>query len=330
MKEVSHILEKHYIDGSINGYIDPRGIVSSGTDIPAEKIVPEPKSVLNPFLSGEDEFTPSRPFSASLQDDDARYLDIIPTFYSEEEELKKKKENRERASRRASHSVEDICRSHIWFYFLTLTIGSDCGIDRYNYDDCYSCCQLFLKNLRRQCPGVCYVLVPEQHHDGAYHFHALIGNCDLSSMLSDSGKKAHRQPVYNFRTGWRYGFSTVTKVRKQGAVGRYIAKYITKEMAVPKGRKRYLASNNLKRTKDILVRRSFPEYDAYVAHEGQVGESHVRHFLSFPDNAILEAIQSGFFTDGVVPDRVRASYVPILGRYVYYYEIYGSEDMLCA
>ena len=103
----------------------------------------------------------------------------------------------------------------------------------------------------------------------------------------------------------------LTIVQKQGAVGRYIGKYITKDMAVPKRKKRYLASNNVKRTADITVKKSIPCF-------------------FYGDASVSEAIRCGFFTDGIVPDRVREVYVPVLDRTVYYYEIYGSEELVCA
>lgn len=311
MKSCWHIQERHYIDGAVKGYIDPYGVVSNDPDLPDVKVACKTTSTeiiktVNPFLAGDDEYTIFHPFSHDLTDN--AYMDCLVPLYSEEECRHNDELNRQRASRRASQAVEDIARSGLWRYFLTLTFSANCGFDRYFYPDCLDALELFCKNLRRRFPGVRYIFVPEQHKDGAFHFHGLIGGCDLSAMLKDSGKKCNHKPIYNLDAGWNYGFSTVSLVQKQGAVGRYISKYITKDMAVPKGKKRYLSSNNLKRSKDIVVKKR----------------------IDFVVSDMLDAIYCGMFTDGIVPDRVRKVYVPVLDRHVYYYEIYGSEGLICA
>lgn len=313
MKNCWHVREKHYIDGSVQGYIDPKGVLMNDPEGPQDVRERKPSRsdkvlVLNPFLAGDDEYTISHPFSNG---NETAYMEYLTPMLSKEIEERRDEQNRKRATRRAVQTVEDISRSHVWRYFVTLTISPDSGLDRYSYEDVLTAVELFLKNLRRRFLGIRYIFVPEQHKDGAFHYHGLIGGCDMSAILTDSGKKRNHKSIYNFSAGWSYGFSTVSIVQKQGAVGRYIGKYITKDMSVPKGKKRYLSSNNVKRTADITVKK--------------------RISCCFSDEASLcEAICSGFFTNGIVPDRIRPVYVAVLDRTVYYYEIYGSEEMICA
>ena len=305
MSDCCHVQIKKYIDGSVSGYLDPRGI---RLGMSHKQVAPSCKEVdINPFLAGDDEYTPEFPYAKDLVD--TPYLCTFEPWINPEDEARKKEENKIRANRRARGNVRDIACSSLWRYFVTLTISPDSGVDRYNYEDCIKCLKLILKNLRNRFPGIRYVFVPEQHEDGAWHFHGLIGGCNLTEMLSDSGHKTRKthMTIYNFHCGWKWGFSNVSMVYKQGAVGRYISKYITKDMVVPDGKQHYFASNNIPRTKDIVE----------------------RYVIDFDCPDVLEVIKSGIFTDGIIPDRVRQVYVPVLGRFVYYFEVFGSEDVLC-
>ena len=81
------------------------------------------------------------------------------------------------------------------------------------------------------------------HKDGALHFHALLSN--FNGRLKDSGKKQSGRTVYNM-TGYRAGFTTAVPIdHNKGAVSNYIKKYITKDMPLIHGRKRYWISQNL-------------------------------------------------------------------------------------
>jgi len=84
--------------------------------------------------------------------------------------------------------------------------------------------------------------VPEQHKSGRWHFHGLISSADdISLGISESNVKG----IYNMH-GFKYGYTTATKVQDTKRVSTYISKYITKEVAdLTVGRHRYIKSNNL-------------------------------------------------------------------------------------
>lgn len=172
------------------------------------------------------------------------------------EQKEKKGESLRVSMTRTKNMIYYLARSNVWDWFVTLTISPDAKIDRYNFKDCSDKVRKWFDNLRqRKALDMFYLIVPERHKDGAYHFHALMGGCD-GLDFKDSGRRTKDgQTVYNL-ANWKYGFSTATAVTDTSRVSSYISKYITKDLcAVTMGKRRYWASNNCQRAsvEDYLV-----------------------------------------------------------------------------
>ena len=75
---------------------------------------------------------------------------------------------------RSVANVSDLIHANKWDYFFTLTLDPK-KVDRYNYDDCCKYIKRFTDILRHKYSSL-YILVPEQHRDGAWHFHGLLAN----------------------------------------------------------------------------------------------------------------------------------------------------------
>lgn len=151
--------------------------------------------------------------------------------------------------KRARQKVYDIARSNSFTHFITLTFDPD-KVDSYDYLDCCSSLLSFTKLLNRR--NSIYVLVPEKHKSGRYHFHGLItlGSLSLhratspydgSFMTDEQGRPIYNLPQYNL------GFSTATEISDPAKTASYLAKYLTKELQVPKGKKCYWASRSCSR-----------------------------------------------------------------------------------
>lgn len=135
-------------------------------------------------------------------------------------------------------------RSNIWEWFVTLTFASE-KVDRYNFDACTKKLQNWLIMCRRLCPDMKYILVPELHKDGAYHFHGLFADCDGLGFVDSGHKDKGGKTIYNIGK-YRLGFTTATKVQSTEKVSKYLTKYITKDLcAATFGKKRYWKSRNL-------------------------------------------------------------------------------------
>lgn len=176
-------------------------------------------------------------------------LPDVPYFFDEEYqrwEQWKEDECSRVALCRAKQNLYHIARSNVWEWFLTLTLNKE-KIERFDYDVIAKKVRKWFNNLKRKAPGLYYVIVPEHHKNGAWHFHGLIGGCE-GLVFDFSGRRDKKgRPVYNL-PDWGYGWSTATEVSSTDCVSAYVCKYITKDfIGVTKGRKRYWVSNNCNR-----------------------------------------------------------------------------------
>lgn len=154
--------------------------------------------------------------------------------------------------------IYDLARANEWNYFITLTFNKR-NVDRYDYGECIKKISNFMDNFKRRnkinCPNFRYLLVHEKHEDGAYHWHGLIYLEDeslLKKALHPIGHKRGGKPiiknglqVYNW-SKYKFGWSTVTRIKNESACCKYILKYISKRTDIDyvKGRRRFMYSSN--------------------------------------------------------------------------------------
>lgn len=139
---------------------------------------------------------------------------------------------------RARTTIHDIVACNTFEYFVTLTVSPEATINRYDYDDCAKHISKWLNNHLTK-----YLLVPEKHKDGAYHFHLL-------ADIPRSKLKRFKGNIFNIKS-YKYGYSTAIPIStgSEAKIANYIRKYITKDLisTVGVGRRRYWASRNLAR-----------------------------------------------------------------------------------
>lgn len=156
-------------------------------------------------------------------------------------------EDRLRSMRRARAKVRRLALANEFQFFVTLTLDKE-RIDRYDPKSIMQKVNRCLDNLVRR-HGLRYILVPEQHKDGAYHFHGFFAGDGLLSV--DSGtidlpsESKPRRPrddaeraawlaagghiVYNLPQ-WPFGFSTaIALYGTYSAAVSYVCKYIGKQ-----------------------------------------------------------------------------------------------------
>lgn len=212
-------------------------------------------SPVNAIYTGESTIEPvyKKPKKRESQKEYNPFTDEVerlPTF-----------EESERSARnslnRTKQNIYKYSRQANWEYFITLTFDG-AKVDRYDFDICMSKAnQWFCNQKKRFAPDIKYLFVPEQHKDGAWHIHGVI--CDIGEMkLTDSGRvaigkksyirtteNANYPTIYNL-SGWRFGYSTATKVKDKHKVATYITKYLTKDLCESTfGKKRYYRSRNI-------------------------------------------------------------------------------------
>lgn len=156
--------------------------------------------------------------------------------------------DRERSLRvsadRSLNMVYKYARANVWEWFFTLTFNPE-KVDSFNYEEVTEKLSKWLNNMRRTCPEMKYMVVPEKHKSGRYHFHGLFANVD-GLRFEDSGHADQDgKTIYNVGN-YSLGFSTATRAQDTGRASSYLSKYISKDLAESTfGRKRYWASRNL-------------------------------------------------------------------------------------
>jgi hypothetical protein len=162
--------------------------------------------------------------------------------------------------KRSKNRIYDISRANNWDWFITLTLNQD-KVDRYDYDDCVNKVRKWFNNMKNRCEtDLKYLLVPEQHKDGAFHFHGLLKDAQGLEFINSGKKDAQGREIYNIGK-YKLGWTTATAVDKQEGVTKYITKYTTKSLTENIfGKRKYLNSRNLnmpKETTQILDNKDF-------------------------------------------------------------------------
>lgn len=123
-----------------------------------------------------------------------------------------------------------------WDHFITITVSS-LLFDRYDLHTIYAALYGFFKYYRKTfAPDFRFLLVPELHKDGAWHFHGLVSGV-VPSHLSKFIPGIHpRDLVDQNYDNWGMlagviGYLSLSEVVDPVLCGFYIAKYITKEHA---------------------------------------------------------------------------------------------------
>lgn len=130
-----------------------------------------------------------------------------------------------RSMRRARANLRRLALSNGFEYFVTLTLDPE-KIDRFNGAAVVRALNTWCDNMVRR-HGLRYILVPELHKDGAFHFHGFMAGSGL--IAEDSGIQWDGRPVYNLPQ-WKLGFTTAQRLYGEysAAVG-YCCKYIGKQ-----------------------------------------------------------------------------------------------------
>lgn len=195
------------------------------------------------------------------------FTEKIQRVYTVEEanaQERKKLDNMARSFRRTRSALYMYARQCNWEYFITLTYSPDKIENRYDFSLCMKKVRKWIDNCKmRKAKDLLYLLVPEQHKDGAWHIHGLL--CNTTGLtFTDSGKRYDGKIVYNL-DDWKLGFSTATKVTDTYKVSNYITKYITKDLcAITPGKQRYFVSKSILKPKIFTALIDPDEVDGFI------------------------------------------------------------------
>lgn len=150
---------------------------------------------------------------------------------------------------RAKSRVRELALCNSWEWFFTLTVAPEKGI-RYNLSEVQRKVSDTFANFNKKYNSkVKYLLVPEQHKDGAWHIHGLLyGVSDNAIDKSPASEKYLHIPYLSSSIG----FNSIDKIKDHNRCASYITKYISKDMTgdnIGKHKRLFWASRGLQSKK---------------------------------------------------------------------------------
>lgn len=169
-------------------------------------------------------------------------------------------ERNSRSLKRTKKNFVELALNNDFDKFGTLTMNSANG-DRYSLSEAKAQFKKAIKGINKKygC-RIRYIVIPERHKDGAWHFHGLFGGIPDEALelfkyrtAPVKIRKRMKDGIQVFRSPdfQKYlGFNDFEPIQNQEAVTRYCTKYITKdimEAEVAKGTQLLLCSQGLTR-----------------------------------------------------------------------------------
>lgn len=125
---------------------------------------------------------------------------------------------------RAKNTIVDIALANDFKYFFTITFSP--FFDRFDLSCCLNSFRITLKKMNRaRGTQIKYLIVPEQHKNGAWHFHGFF-NEDIEKFLylNDYGFLDISFLNHN-------GYCNVQLINHKERIASYITKYVSKNLA---------------------------------------------------------------------------------------------------
>lgn len=145
---------------------------------------------------------------------------------------------------RARSAIREIALCNNWTWFGTFTL-SDVNGDRYDLKKFIREFGVWIGNYNRKFgTKLRYLIIPEQHKNGAWHLHGLLdGVADNSLVVNQYGYMD--MPYY----ANRFGFISLSRIKDPERVASYITKYVTKQTGdnIELGYHSYYCSRGLNR-----------------------------------------------------------------------------------
>lgn len=164
----------------------------------------------------------------SPNEEDLYYME---EFYTPEEEGETTQAARFQSSIiRARSRVRELALCQHWDYFATFTL-SEKKQDRFDLRGFIRDLGNWIRNYRKKYGSqLQYLIIPEQHKNGAWHAHGLLRNVAPESLVKNEHGYMD-MPYYRAR----FGYISLSKVKNHERCASYITKYISKDVTATAG-----------------------------------------------------------------------------------------------
>lgn len=151
---------------------------------------------------------------------------------------------------RSKSKVFELSLCNDWDYFVTLTLDSK-KYDRYNLKKYIKDLSQFIRDQRKSKESdIKYLLIPEQHKDGAWHLHGFMKGIPALDIVSNGNFDKSGNPYVHWLPYFKkFGFMSMGEIQDDIGASFYIRKYISKTMLQNNfelGLHSYYSSNGLK------------------------------------------------------------------------------------
>lgn len=136
---------------------------------------------------------------------------------------------------RAKSMVLQYALCNPWDYFFTGTLDQR-KFNRYGLDAYQEKLSQFIRDMRKAYgTQIQFLLVPEQHQDGAWHIHGLLSGLPPSAVRKFQPPEP-RDLVHSDYLNWpdymnKFGFCSLGQITSPVATAFYITKYVSKELS---------------------------------------------------------------------------------------------------
>lgn len=144
-------------------------------------------------------------------------------------------ESLDRSIARTRREIADIVDCNDFDKFATFTFDPKKHPSCASWDYSKRIMENWLNNTQKNYGSFRYLLVPERQSNGNIHFHALLGGFTGKFYATNiRGKGAKQRQCYKI-TSWENsnGFADMEDIGNKSATGKYIGKYITKDITFP-------------------------------------------------------------------------------------------------
>lgn len=219
---------------------------------------------------------------------------------------------------RSRSNIVQLGANNPWEYFVTFTFRREFAeVDAYDLDAVKKKLLKFFADYSQRSGaghGFKYLLIPEKHDDGAWHFHGLLMGINPKDLVVNENGYLDFIP-YRKRFGFvSFGRNkndndkalgdnlTAGRIRDLRKTASYITKYITKDMFGSDGRTSnehlYFASKGLKKDETLAIGESLYEIDAFVDAGYEVHQNEFCAKIEVEKDLGLASIDTWFITAG--------------------------------
>lgn len=250
--------------------------------------------------------------------DDLTGIEYYDYNLEPKQEIKQKKNKEKLANNisRARATVYELGICNEWDYFCTFTLDKE-KYDRYDLPKFQKDFTQKIRNLNKKygCK-IKYILIPEQHKDGAWHMHGLmkgIPECELEEFKKEQHlplyileKIINGEKIYTWKSYQeKFGFCDLEPIKDLERAVAYILKYITKSMCdrnTELGAHLYYASQKLKRAPEIQRGFIFEDKDNPLEYTYENEYVKVKWLTEEEYDIIKDFVETEEMLQGSVPD----------------------------